>query len=455
MPIDTEHPEYIKFKKRWKRMDAALDDQDAVHEAGEEYLPKTGGMRQRELSDTTGESHKDYENYKARARFPEITSQALTGVVGLVFEKTPLGVSDEEITNSKQTNIELARESVRAVSSKGRDVYVIDAPTAEEGGGEPYIATYPAECLINWQLSDRRSEPTLAVLREEVRKDDIDIYEHETETVYRRYQRLENGSIEMARIKRADGSDMPIEDPIILPIQEWPVVVPGSIDLKYNCDPIPLAPVARCAFSYYMKSALYELALYLTGQPTPVLSGVTQDEYDRIIQQGIGSSAVWHIGEEAKAAFLEVSGNGIDKILEGMQDQLKQAETYAVRLTQDTGGVEAAAAIALRAATQHASVYGIADTVSLAVTRAQNIRAQWAGISAPEPFQIKTEFSTGYASEQIINALNTAVNSGNIPRAILFDALRQAGFTEMTDDEIETAIENDVPMVGAATALAS
>ena len=450
MPIDTEHPEYIKFLKRWKRMDAALDDQETVHEAGEEYLPKTGGMRQRELLDPTGESHKDYENYKARARFPEITSQALTGIVGLVFEKTPLGVSDEKITNSNQTNIELARESVRAVSSKGRDVYVIDAPTAEEGGGEPYIATYPAECLTNWKLTDRRAEPYLAVIREEIEKPEDDIYKHSTETVYRRYQRLEGGAIEMARIIKSDSADIPISDPIILPIQEWPVIVPGSIDLKYNCDPIPLAPVARCAFSYYMKSALYELALYLTGQPTPVLSGVTQDEYDRIIQQGIGSSAVWHIGEEAKAAFLEISGNGIERILEAMQDQLNQAETYAVRLTQDTGGVESAAAIAMRAATQHASVYGIADTVSLGITQAQNLRAQWAGVSEPEPFEIKTEFSTGYASDQLINSLNTAVNSGNIPRSILFDALRQAGYTEMSDEEIETAIENDEPMVVAA-----
>jgi len=120
--IDTEHPEYINFALRWTIMTDAFSDEDAVKLKNTEYLPKTGGMI---ANDHDG---KRYDAYKLRARFPEITTQAQTSMVGLIFENDPVGESDDIISNTGQANKAFARDVVRAVAGKGRDILVIDAP---------------------------------------------------------------------------------------------------------------------------------------------------------------------------------------------------------------------------------------------------------------------------------------------------------------------------------------
>lgn len=439
--ISTEHPEYMHFAKRWAKMNDALSDEDAVKDAGEKYLPKTGGMRKNDHDEV------DYNAYKLRARFPEVTTQALTGMVGLIFEQDPVGTSDEVVTNTNQTNVELARDLVRAVASKGRDILVTDAGA----NGVPFVARYVAESLINWKVeADNPGNLTMAVFREE-RDIDPEGYGHETETIYRRYQKVSSQVI-VTEWKVEDDVDVQIGEEIILPVSFVPIIAVGSIDSVPSCDPIPLMPVARCAFAFYRKSANYEHGLYLTSQPTAYVSGVNQDQYDNIIEQGIGSSSLWYLGQEGKAGFLEATAAGLSENFAAMQNELKQAETYAVRLTQDSGGVESAQAIKMRAATQHASIYSISDSVSIAVDRALEMRALWAGRAKPEAFYLRTEFESEYAGEQMINALNTAVNSGNAPLSAMFEAIRRSGLSEKTDeemlDEIETQrVEVDEPVL--------
>ena len=472
MPIDTEHPQYRKYARRWQRMEHALEDEETLKDitlfgcesteqsgtltvtsgfnTHNDYIPKTTGMAKLQADgiDPTGEAYKVYVN---RARFPAITHQALTGIVGLVFEKDPLGADDTIITNTGQSNGALARDVVSAVSTKGLDVLVVDAP---EAGGTPYITTYQAECRINWR-SRNEEEPTLTVLRETVPAETNDDYEHDTDTVYREYRRLDNGSIQMSRYKSTDeGGIELITDPIILPIKTWPIITPGAIDLKPRIDPIPLLPVARCALAFFRKSAVYEQAVFMCSQPQPWFKCVDKETYNRIMELGTGPTSGWNLGEspDAECGYLQVTGKDIDKMIEGMKWELDQAETYAVRLTQNTGSAEAASALAMRQATQHASIYTIAKSVSLAITRAQEIRAEWGGFQVPEPFEIQTEFSAQYASEQLIRAVNEAINAGNLPQSVMFELARRGDLTNKSDEDLLTEMENQSLTGGNALA---
>lgn len=434
MPITTVHPEYSEVSPRWRLMSDALSDEDKIKSRGTLYLPKTGGMAKGKNGDAR------YETYKDRARFPEITSQALTATIGLVFEKDPIGATDEIITNTEQTNLQLARDVVRQVASKGRSILVVDSKTEEEGGGVPYITQYSAESLINWKVSSRHpSELEMAVFAENV---DVstDEYGHDFDRVYRKYKRIDSG----ISVTLWDKEGALIDAERIISIDTMPIIPVGSIDLTPRIDPIPLLPIARCALGYYRKSANFEQALHLSAQPTPWVKGITAAQYEELRAIGTGAAALWYLGSDSigEAGFLEFSGDGVDKTEAAMLGELKQAESYAIRLTQQAEGTESGAAIAMRAATQHASVYSIADAVSIGIARAQRIRAKWAGVPEAGDFALRTEFTENYSGEQMINALNSAVNSNNAPRSALFEAIRKSGLSESTDDEMVREIEN-------------
>lgn len=444
----TRHPEYGARKKLWDIMDDFMSDESVVKGKGVTYLPATSGM---DLNTTRGKN--DYNAYQMRARVPDITRQGQTGIVGLVFEKDPVGSTDEVITRTGQTNTDLARECIRGVSEKGRYILVVDAP---KEGGTPYISQYEAPAGINWKVTDNPNELRLAVIEEQI--DDDDDYAHTTTCKYRHYKK-KNGVVTLEVRDEADEIIEP--EKVLVGLNEIPVIFVGSIDISPKLDPIMLLPVARCAHAYYLSSANYKHAIYMTTQPTPYGAGMEKPLAEAIKNSGIGSSSFWYLGQqpEANVGYLETQGNGIEANFRDMQEELRQAESYAVRLTQaaDTGGVESAAAIALRGATQHASIYSAADAVSQAINKAQMMRAEWGGLPKPEKYRIQTEFGGQYASEQMINALNTGVNDFNIPQSVLFQALRISGLTEASDEELMEEIadkQRELGGVGGADPIA-
>lgn len=432
--ISTEHPDYERFKPRWDKMNDALGDEDDIRDRGPKYLPPTGGMKDGDKTNSR------YDSYVMRARFPEITTQAQTAMTGLIFENDPEGVSDEIITNSGQSNVEFARDAVRSVSSKGKDVFVVDAPV---NGGEPFITRYTPESFINWKtVEGNPTDLRLAVFKEGVESEESGEYGHETDDVYRQYRRV-NGRIEVSRWQIDDGNMALLEAPKILPVNFMPIITPGSIDLSPANDPIPLLPVARCAISYYQLSADLRMSMHINGNPTPWIKCTSEEQYKQIIEIGIGAGGVWWLGmnEDAEVGFLETTGSAHEDHRLMMQAELDQAETYAVRLTQKSDSAESGVAIARRAAAQHASIYTIARSVSLAVTRAQQMRALWMGAKEPEAFVLDATVDEEYAGEQMINALNSAVNSGNAPQSAIFEAIRKAGLSAKSDDEMLAEID--------------
>ncbi len=432
MSITTHHPEYDKYLPRWQKTTDFLDGQDTVKAKGELYLPKTSGMTK---NVNTGQAQ--YDAYRKRARVPAITETALTGIIGLMFEKDPMGVSDEIVTNTGLTTLQLARDIARDVSSRGRSILVVDADAA---GGSPYIARYPAESLINWKVADDNPNLlTMAILAESVNASD-DEYGHETEMQYRKY-RLIDGGVEVSLFNNKEEL---LSDPVLLKRGELPIFCIGSIDISPACDPVPLLPVADCAEAMYQLSADYRHALFLSAQPTPWVKGSTEDQYEKIQQCGLGSGSLLPIDVDGAIGYLETSGGGISLIKSAMDDEESQAESMAVRITQNSSGVEAAQSVQMRAMSQHASIYTMSDSISIGITQALNARAEWSGMTEPEAFQIRTEFSNAEAWLAMLNPLNAAINAGNAPKSVMFELLRRLGLTENDDNDIKSEIESGV-----------
>jgi len=165
MPVDTRAAVYEYMAPKWKRVRDSIEGEDAIKAAGKAYLPIPAGIDQ-----PWGENDPQYLNYVRRAVYPEVIAPTVQGMVGLMSRKEvqidlPGGMEDlrEEATPEGLDLDGLLRRTQHEVMAMGRYVLFVDAPA---DGGEPYIATYPAESLINWRTDGDRL--TMAVFEERV-----------------------------------------------------------------------------------------------------------------------------------------------------------------------------------------------------------------------------------------------------------------------------------------------
>ncbi len=433
MGITTKHEDYDKYLPRWCEMEDSLDEQDTIRDKGEHYLPMTSGMKR------SKEGLALYEAYKKRARYYGVVRQTLTGIIGLMFDKDPDGTTDDVVTRSGQTNLQLARDVARDVASYGRSVLVIDAPKPGAANPAPFIQRYSPQSLINWKIDpDNPSEFRLAVLHELWESETpSNEFVHEYEDRYRVYRHYDG--VVSVGVYDSDGDV--VEEVRPLPTDFIPVIAVGSISVDPDCDPVPLLPVKDCAIAIYQISADLRQDLYLTGQKQGWMSGCSDEQYSKNIEAGYGAGSWWYLGHEGRAGLIESSGSSYSDASTERDHEFDQASSYAVNLVQQSDSTESGRALEIRAAAQHASIYTMADSVSIGVDKALRIRAKWAAQPEPEDFAIRTEFTDEEAADQMINALNSAINSGNAPRSALFEVLRRNGLTEKTNDELQSEID--------------
>src|SRR5574343_743283 len=105
--VNTTHKQYNKFKAIWQKCDDAADGQDAIHNAGEKYLPR--------LTDQTSA---EYSAYKSRACFFNATGRTIQGLEGMLFRKPPVITAPDalvalfdDVTLSGQTLTDFAKNT--------------------------------------------------------------------------------------------------------------------------------------------------------------------------------------------------------------------------------------------------------------------------------------------------------------------------------------------------------
>lgn len=423
------HADYVKRQPQWLRVRTAIEGQDAIQKAGVTYLPKTSGMVK---NDSDGQQ---YAAYKQRARFYELTQSAENGILGLAFSKDAeidIPVDADSVTIDGKSVDALAKSQLRESLETGRGIMVVDAP---ETGGEPYITEYECEALIDWATDDRDKSKLIAARFAEKYHAPGDTYKEHPEDRIREYLLIDNRAV----IKILDDAERQIEDDIVLPLDYLPIFFAGSVDTSPDIDPIPLLPIANASVSIYQKSANYEHGMFMTTQGTPWVRGIDEDQWQKLLQQGIGSSALWWLGDDGETGFLETEGNGIENIRTAINEEKVIAESYAVAMTEK-GGIESAEALRIRAASQHATIYTVMNSVSSAIEQAITCMAEWGGKAGDVVYQLNTDFSALAASEQMMNSINAAIGAGHLPEEVLFSYIRETGLTTLTDDELRAKI---------------
>src|SRR4051794_1929751 len=148
----TTHSDYLSNMTAWSRARDVLAGEDAIKQAGEQYLPCLENQ-------TTDE----YKAYKSRALFFNATARTAEAYLGLIFRRVPFVKVPEnprdpltKIFASFRADSDLrgttldsyAKQIVSEVIAVGRAATVIDyEPTMEH---RPFIRSYQAEHILNW-----------------------------------------------------------------------------------------------------------------------------------------------------------------------------------------------------------------------------------------------------------------------------------------------------------------
>jgi hypothetical protein len=166
MSIASVHPQYSSIYLDWQLMRHTHGGERMVKDAGFTYLPATPGQRRDGLE--KGQKGRDsYDAYKLRAVFPGYVTEAVKSLIGIMHHNPPtieLPVAMEPLREKGTVSGESLELLLRRINEQqliaGRVGLLADL---QKGAQLPYIATYDAETVINWD-NGQVDDPTLQSL---------------------------------------------------------------------------------------------------------------------------------------------------------------------------------------------------------------------------------------------------------------------------------------------------
>ena len=445
--VDNEHPLYTEARPFWQKMRDCIGGEDVIKTKDTAYLPVPPGLQADNKSP-------EYQNYKTRARFPEMVAPAVEGMVGLMGRKLnepelppAMKYLYDEATPDGLSLLELESRIRHEVCSMGRFCLFVDVP---EEGGNPYIATYPAESVINWRGDADRL--TLVVFYEEIQEaDPVDTFVTITIPQWR------EASIEVnedtgreqyvVRVWREDNSvekehtkhkQFYIEEEFFPTIRGEslsfvPVVIMGSRDLMPEPDAIPLIGAANKSLHYYRQYADYALQLFMSANgTTPYGTGIAKDDIPKVI----GPATFWSSeAPDATFGFAEITGAGLASQKEELENIKAEIAYATVRVLGDKKAAEAAETLRLRFQSQTATLNSIAKACGSGLRRSLRFCALWLGANEDDvKVTTDVEFISEQPDPQLMKILYDGVEKGFMPEELLIEYTRRVELHDMDSE---------------------
>ena len=313
----------------------------AIKDAQTKYLPVPNA------ADTSAENKARYAAYIDRAIFWNATKRTHAGLVGQVFAKEPVyelptGLEHLE-TDTNGQNLTLSQFSRKALNfnvAYARAGLLVDFPDTGENGASreqidkgiavPVLRCFDPSSVINWRTVNVGSKEYLTlVVVEEMNIIDDDGFEFKEEMNWRE-MRLINGQywvriwegdqgnptikIDWFQPKGADGQ----------PLDEIPFFFIGAENNDVNPDNPTMYDLANMNIGHYRNSADYEESVFVVGQPTVAVMGLTQDWWTKVMKERItiGARGGLSLPVGADAKLLQVEPNSLAR--EAMIDKQEQ-----------------------------------------------------------------------------------------------------------------------------------
>ena len=389
-----ERTEYTVLLPEWRKARDLVRSERAVKARRTTYLPALSGH---DLS--TEEGLADYDSYITRASLTMYFKKIVNAFMGMLFRKPPVYSDDDEV--GRRFGDQDALTSYIMMVAKeylvtGRSMLMVEVT----GDGSLDLLYYRPEQVIDW--TDDASSVTIKtadgylVLRSTPDGYIQEVYDADKELVET-----------LAPAYEGKKPDLP------------PVVFVGGIDAV---DPL-LAEIIDLNMHHYRLSADYNHGIHWACIPTPVVSGVPQEQ----APCHLGSSEFVVLpNPQAKAYYMEYSGQGLTQA----ESRLKHYEQAISALAIDVIGQHAvrstktATQAAYEYTTTAASLVTISRDIELAVNKILAIHAQWAGYD-PITCTINRDFVSASMDAQRIRAIMDLYLEGTISYESFFLALQR------------------------------
>lgn len=392
--------QYRYFLEDWKRiLDTVDGGEREVKERGTEYLPKTSGQKANKQS-----GPEVYEAYKNRSVFYGYSKDTLIAMLGIMHSKPakielPPAIAElnKEADNPEGWRVglnQILKEINRNQLTYGRYGILVDMPDQAQASmvAIPKLLQYESFFILDWGTRELANGDIILdrLLLAEIKEPESRGINYDDPEIVLRVLALdamgnyysmivdeENDRDTLDALSNIDLDNPP--DDAVYPIANGdylpfiPFVFCNVSDLHPDIKKSPLLQLANMDISIYRGDADWAQAYFLQGQATPVVSGVS-NEVDELL---LGAGGFLKLTQpEAKAYYMEVSGDGLAEMRERQQALQKFATSIGISLV-DQAQPESGVALETRVGIKSAPLSVVADTGAKALTQALRYANYW------------------------------------------------------------------------------
>lgn len=414
-----------------------------------------------------------YKAYVTRAVFYNVTGRTLEGMTGQIFLRDPIVALPTELElmkvdadGSGLTLDQLANRCVRHCISYGRTGILVDypvmgdAPTTKaaiaDGEIRPVFIIYNPWDIINWRMEvdGAKKRLTFVVLREFIDEDTSDGFGVEVFEQYRvlslddttgeylteTYRKLpgrggQYSVIETNYPKDATGARM----------KDIPFSFIGSENNDVSPNKPPLYDLASINVAHYRNSADYEESCFMVGQPTPVISGVSEDWVDNVLKGSValGSRTAIILPVGGKAELLQAKENSMP--IEAMKAKEEQMVSIGAKLIKIQKTAKTATQQIIETTAESSPLANISKNVSSAIVWALGIAAAFVGAATGSiEYKLNKDFDLTSMTADDQNAVILQWQSGALASTEMRTVLRRAGTATLEDDDWKKEVAADI-----------
>lgn len=467
--INSQHPKFKDFAPLWEQIKDCLAGEKAIKEKGKTYLPQPNP------EDTSPENAARYRAYNQRAVFHNVTGRTVENMVGQSFAVDPVFTGPdtmkpliEDIDGAGVSAIQQAKKALALVVSYSRGGLLVDYPKtngpvsikdAEDGGIRPKILLFEPWRIVNWRttLQGAKSKLSLVMLEEEYIKED-DGFEAVLEKQYREL-RLTNGVYTVNIWRNIDGGGWQIvpgeaatpRDGKGQPFNEIPFVFLGAEANDSELEKPLMEDISNLNLAHYRNSADYEEAVYMVGQPTPWLAGLSQSWVDDVLKGKImlGSRSCIPLPEGGTAGLIQATANTLPK--EAMDQKEAQMVALGAKLVEKREVAQTATEKGLNEASTTSILAGCCGNVSAGYARGLQWSARFQNIEvAPDAllFELNKDFAVARMTPEEQTSLMGLYQGELITFEEARDKLKTGGVAYLDDedakDQMDQKAEDDL-----------
>lgn len=426
MTVSSKHPELTAQRiADWQLCVDAYEGEGNMKARGVTYLPMPSGYT----------THADggqaaYDAYRKRAQFPDVLATSVGAMIGIIHgEQIPVELPSnmeylrENIDGNYTTLEDFHKNITRALLYMGRYGVLADAP---EGGGDPFLAGYRGDTIINWDRDFFVLDES-GMVRDGFEWKPVEKYRVLSlqDGRYVAQVHTDGGEVDVTPTKLGGGM-----------LDFVPFAVASAKDMGADVEAPPMIGIARAALAMYQLSADYRLQLYMSGQETLV---AINGEAPQAVGAGVVHAMQGSDGVTPDLKYVSPTCAGIEKHLEAIQDNREVAIQAGARLfEQSNQSQESGKARQMRFRSETANLQTVAQaSCSLLEASLRNIAgllgqsdavADGITVTAPKDLMDAT------LSPQDAVALFSLVESGGLSHETFYERAQAGGIANPERD---------------------